>query len=84
MHIQAPTFENRITIGSLVSVVGLLVTTVGFGIAIGSVRADIDTLKADRVQTVLDSRAIIGLQKDMVYLKEGFAEVREYIKDERK
>jgi hypothetical protein len=78
MTIQVPTFENRITLGSLASLVGLIVTVVGFGVAIGGIRSDVDLLMAERVQSSQDSRAIISIQADVRYLKEAFDDFRSF------
>ena len=71
-----PAIKGEISVGNMVSWVGLLITIIGVGIAIGQDRADITTLKAAQVQTSEDSRALIRLQADMDYLKRAIDELR--------
>lgn len=73
---NAPRIKNEITIGSLASLLGLIMTILGFGIAIGNAQTDIAALKAGQVQSSADSRALIRLQADMDYLKAGLDELR--------
>lgn len=71
-----PTFKSEISVGHIATWIGLLVTIVGMGIAIGQDRTDIANLKAAQVQTTQDSRALIKLQTDMDYLKRAVDEIR--------
>ncbi|MFC3706033.1 hypothetical protein ACFOOL_14870 [Devosia honganensis] len=73
---NAPRIKNEITIGSLASLLGLIMTILGFGIAIGNAQTDIAALKAGQVQSSADSRALIRLQADMDYLKGAVDELR--------
>lgn len=80
---NAPRIKNEITIGSIASLVGLVITIFGFiaaltnvGVAIGNAQTDILSLKAAQVQSSADSRALIRLQADMDYLKAGLDELR--------
>ena len=73
---NAPRIRNEITIGSIASLLGLVVTIVGFGVAIGNAQTDISNLKAAQVQSVQDSRALIRLQADMDYLKSAVDDLR--------
>lgn len=73
---NAPRIKNEITVGSIASLIGLIVVIIGFGIAIGNAQTDIATLKAGQVQSSADSRALIRLQADMDYLKGAVDELR--------
>lgn len=73
---NAPRIKNEITIGSIASLVGLIITIIGFGIAIGGAQTDIANLKAAQVQSNQDSRALIRLQADMDYLKSAVDDLR--------
>lgn len=71
-----PHVKNEISLGSIVSWVGILGTIIGLGMSIGNAQTDIDNLKAASVQTSADSRALIKLQTDMDYLKSAVDELR--------
>jgi hypothetical protein len=71
-----PTIKGEISVGHIATWAGLLVTIIGVGIAIGQDRSDIAMLKAQQVQTIQDSRALIRLQSDMDYLKKAVDELR--------
>lgn len=71
-----PRVKNEISIGSIVSWVGIIGTILGLGMAIGNAQTDIEGLKASQVQSNADSRALIRLQSDMDYLKEAVDEIR--------
>jgi hypothetical protein len=80
---NAPRIKNEITVGSIASLVGLVITIFGFiaaltniGVSIGNAQTDINQLKAAQVQSSADSRALIKLQTDMDYLKGAIDELR--------
>jgi hypothetical protein len=73
---NAPRIKNETTVGSLASLIGLVLTVLGFGIAIGTAQTDIAALKAQQVQSTQDSRALIRLQADMDYLKSAVDDLR--------
>lgn len=71
-----PHVKNEISIGSIVSWVGILGTIIGLGMAIGTAQADIEGLKVSQAQSNADSRALIRLQSDMDYLKAAVDDIR--------
>jgi hypothetical protein len=71
-----PRVTNEISIGSIVSWVGIVGTILGLGMAIGNAQTDIEGLKAAQVQSNADSRALIRLQSDMDYLKSAVDDLR--------
>lgn len=71
-----PRVKNEISLGSVVSWVGIIGTIVGLGISIGNAQTDIEGLKASQAQSSADSRALIRLQADMDYLKAAVDEIR--------
>lgn len=71
-----PRVKNEISLGSVVSWVGIIGTILGLGMAIGNAQTDIEGLKASQAQSSADSRALIRLQADMDYLKAAVDEIR--------
>jgi len=71
-----PIVKNEISIGSIVSWVGIIGTILGLGMAIGNAQTDIEGLKSSQVQSIQDSRALIRLQADMDYLKLAVDDLR--------
>lgn len=71
-----PRVKNEISLGSVVSWVGIIGTILGLGVAIGNAQTDIEGLKASQAQSSADSRALIRLQADMDYLKAAVDEIR--------
>lgn len=71
-----PQIKNEISIGTIVTLVGLVGTVLGFGVAIGGAQGDIAQLKTTQIQSMSDSRALIKLQSDMDYLKSAIDELR--------
>lgn len=71
-----PRVKNEISIGSIVSWVGIIGTILGLGMAIGNAQTDIEGLKVSQAQSNADSRALIRLQSDMDYLKEAVDDLR--------
>lgn len=71
-----PTIKTEISIGSMVSWVGIVITIIGVGIAIGQDRSDIVTLKTTQIQSTADSRSLIRLQADVEYIKKAVDEIR--------
>lgn len=71
-----PQIKNEISVGTIVTLVGLVGTVLGFGIAIGSAQGDIAQLKTTQMQSMSDSRALIKLQSDMDYLKSAIDDLR--------
>lgn len=73
---NAPRIKNEISIGTIATLIGLVVTVLGFGIAIGNAQTDITQLKLTQNQSMQDSRALIKLQSDMDYLKSAVDDLR--------
>ena len=74
--IAMPTFKAEISVGHIATWVGLIVTILGLGIAIGQDRTDIQSLKSVQVQTMQDSRMLIKLQTDMDYIRRAIDEMK--------
>lgn len=90
MNVKAPQVVNTITIGSLASLIGLLVSVIGFGVALGAARADLDGVRRDVVelqtyqkQADTDSRALIRLQADVDYIKGDVAYIKKALEESR-
>lgn len=90
MNVKAPQVINTITIGSLASLIGLFVSVIGFGVALGAARADlsnvrqdVETLQAHQKQADIDSRALIRLQADVDYIKDDVAYIKKALEESR-
>jgi hypothetical protein len=73
---SVPTVKNEISIGTLVAVLGLVMTLVTTGMSVGNLQTEVAALKTAQSQMVTDSRALIRLQADMEYLKSAVDEIR--------
>ena len=73
---NAPRIKNEISIGTIATLIGLVATVLGFGVAIGGAQQDIAQLKTTQTQSMSDSRALIKLQSDMDYLKSAIDDLR--------
>lgn len=71
-----PNVKNEISIGTLIAVLGLVITLTGVGAVGGKLQADIGALQAQQKDLVADSRALVRLQTDMDYLKRAIDELR--------
>lgn len=71
-----PQIKNEISVGTIATLIGLVATVLGFGVAIGTAQQDISQLKLTQTQSIQDSRALIKIQADMDYLKSAIDDLR--------
>lgn len=78
-----PLVKKEISIGTIIAVVGLIVSLTGLGGTLmqigvwrGVMDAELSSIKIQMAQTQADSRALLKLQTDMDYLKRAVDDLR--------
>lgn len=67
--------ENKWTVQGIAQLVGLVVTIIGMGIAIGSFNYRLVAVEEASKQSSLDSRTLIRVESDVAYIKESIQRI---------
>lgn len=67
--------ENKWTVQGIAQLIGLVVTIIGMGIAIGSFNSRLLAVEESSRQSSLDSRTLIRVESDVAYIKESIQRI---------